>query len=162
MVKQAVTLTVNGEARELLVDPRHTLLQVLREQLELKGTKRGCDQGACGACTVLVDGAPMPACLLLAAAVGERELTTIEGLAPDGRLVPVQQAFMAHGAVQCGFCTSGLLLAAHALLVENPRPDAEAVRHALSGNLCRCSGYTKVIDAVLAAAGAGPAPAAPA
>jgi carbon-monoxide dehydrogenase small subunit len=155
--KQAVNLNINGETHELLVDPRHTLLTVLREQVGLTGAKNACNQGVCGACTVLADGVPVRACLALAVAMSERELTTIEGLATDGRLHPVQQAFIDHGALQCGFCTPGMILAAKALLEANPHPTVEEVRHELGGNLCRCTGYVKIIDAVMAAGAGRPA-----
>ncbi len=152
-MSETLSLTVNGAERTVDAPAPATLLTVLRDQLGLTGAKRGCNQGVCGACTVLVDGAPVRACLSLAANCADRDITTIEGLAVDGALAPVQQAFVETGAVQCGFCTSGVLLAAHAFLRSNRRPSADDVRQALSGNLCRCSGYTKIVEAVLQAAG---------
>ena len=146
-------LTVNGEAREVRAGAAETLLSVLRDRLALTGAKRGCNQGVCGACTVLVDGRPMRACLLLAAACTHREIQTIEGLLTGTRLSPVQRAFAEHGAVQCGFCTPAMVLTVTALLRETERPDRETVRDAVSGNLCRCSGYVKIVDAAMALAG---------
>ncbi len=151
----AVDLHVNGRLRELRVAPHATLLSVLRDQLSLCGAKRGCNQGVCGACTVLLDGDPVRACLSLAANCERSEITTVEGLARDGTLAPVQQALIAANAVQCGFCTSGVVLSAHALLARNPAPTVAEVREALSGNLCRCSGYCKIVDAVVGVAGSG-------
>ncbi len=151
----AVDLHVNGRLRELRVAPHATLLSVLRDQLSLCGAKRGCNQGVCGACTVLLDGDPVRACLSLAANCEQSEITTVEGLAHDGTLAPVQQALIAANAVQCGFCTSGVVLSAHALLARNPTPTVAEVREALSGNLCRCSGYRKIVDAVVGVAGRG-------
>lgn len=152
-----VTLQVNGEARALDIDPRRTLLAVLREDLGLTGAKCGCNQGVCGTCTVLADGRPIRACLALAAAMSGRAVTTIEGLAAAGELHPVQRAFVEHGALQCGFCTPGMVLAAKALLDEDPDPDVDTIRHALGGNLCRCTGYVKIVDAVRACARGGAA-----
>ena len=151
-----VTLEINGAAREVETQPWETLLEVLRERLALLGAKRGCNQGVCGACTVLIDGQPMRGCLSLAVNCTGREITTIEGLADGDTLAPVQQAFVDTGAVQCGFCIPGMLLTAHALLTETPDPSVEEVRAGLASNLCRCSGYVKLIDAVRqAAAGSG-------
>jgi carbon-monoxide dehydrogenase small subunit len=151
-----VTLEINGMAREVEAQPWETLLEILRERLGLLGAKRGCNQGVCGACTVLIDGRPMRGCLSLAVNCTGREITTIEGLADGDTLAPVQQAFVDTGAVQCGFCIPGMLLTAHALLAETPNPSVEEVRAGLAGNLCRCSGYVKLIDAVrLAAAESG-------
>ena len=145
-------LNVNGTERGVEVDAMETLLTTLRERLALQGSKRGCDQGVCGACTVLLDGRPVRACLSLAANSEGGALTTIEALDRDELGRGLQQAFVERGAVQCGFCTSGMLLTAYALLRENPAPRADEVREALSGNLCRCSGYRKIVDAVLSAA----------
>jgi len=145
-------LSVNGAERSVDVDGMETLLTTVRERLGLLGAKRGCDQGVCGACTVLADGWPVRACLSLAANCEGSVLTTIEALARDPVGRSLQQAFVDTGAVQCGFCTSGMLLAAYALLRENPAPHVDEVREALSGNLCRCSGYRKIVDAVLTAA----------
>jgi carbon-monoxide dehydrogenase small subunit len=147
--KQFITLRVNGEEREVAVLPNRTLLEVLREDLALTGTKEGCDDGVCGACTVLVDDKPVRACLLLAIQARGREILTIEGLAEGERLHPIQQAFIDHGAIQCGFCTPGMLLSAKALLEENPRPTELEVRQAIAGNLCRCTGYQKIVEAIL-------------
>lgn len=153
---EPITLTVNGEARELRVSPAVTLLEALREGLALTGAKRGCNQGVCGACTVLLDGLPVRGCLTLAVAVQGREITTIEGLAPPGELGRVQQALHDAGAIQCGFCTPGVVLAIEGLLRETPSPDEEALREALSGNLCRCSGYVKILEGARRAAEATP------
>jgi carbon-monoxide dehydrogenase small subunit len=150
-----VTLDINDEAREVDVQTGDTLLEILRERLGLLGAKRGCNQGVCGACTVLIDGQPMRGCLSLAVNCTGRRITTIEGLADGGALAPVQQAFVDSGAVQCGFCIPGMLLTAHALLAETPNPSVEEVRAGLAGNLCRCSGYVKLIDAVRLAAAEG-------
>ncbi len=152
-MKRLISLRVNGQDYEILGRPSLTLLDAMRDSLELTGTKRGCDQGACGSCTVLVDGRPTLACLTLAVDVERAEITTIEGLSRNGGLHPLQQAFIDHGAIQCGFCTPGVILSAKALLDANPRPSEEEIRLALSGNLCRCTGYTKIIAAVRAAAG---------
>jgi len=146
-----VVLTVNGEQRRLEVEPARTLLTVLRDDLGLTGAKRGCDQGVCGSCTVLCDGRPIRACLSLAVAEAGRAIVTIEGVAGAGRLSPVQAAFVAAGAVQCGFCIPGIVLTAEAFLKTNERPTRAQVRHALSGNLCRCSGYVKLVDAIAGA-----------
>ena len=154
--KQAVTLAVNGDRYEVLADPRQTLLQILREQLALTGTKCGCNNGVCGSCTVLIDDLPMRACLTLAVAATEREITTIEGLATDGELHPVQQAFIEYQGLQCGFCTPGMVIATKALLDRNPKPTPDEIRSELSGNLCRCTGYVKIVDAALSLTGETP------
>ena len=157
-MKYPIILTVNGERRELSVAPHRTLLDVLRNELELRGANRGCDSGDCGACTVLIalPGAErnkaVASCVVLAVDADGAEITTIEGLAQDGRLHPLQQAFVEHGAVQCGFCTPGIILTALALLEERPQPTEAQVRAGLAGNLCRCTGYAKIVEAVLAAA----------
>ncbi len=143
-----VVLNVNGAERRLFVAPQETLLEVLRTRLYLTGTKRGCNQGVCGACSVLIDGAVVRGCLTLAANAADCEITTIEGLAGNGALSPVQQAFLDHGAVQCGFCMPGMIVAATALLARRPDPGVADIREGLSGNLCRCSGYVKVVEAV--------------
>jgi carbon-monoxide dehydrogenase small subunit len=150
--RTAVTLEVNGDACEVLVEPDRTLLDVLRSDLGLTGTKTNCLEAECGVCTVLVDGLAVNACLYLAVAARGRAITTIEGLARDGTLHPLQQAFVDHGAVQCGYCIPGVILAARAYLDENPAPTEAEVREALAGNLCRCTGYQKIVDAVLDAA----------
>lgn len=147
-----LNLTVNGERREAICVATETLLNVLRDKFGLTGTKRGCNHGVCGACTVLIDGAPQRACLRLAATCGKSAITTIEGLDQLATGAVLQQAFAEAGAVQCGFCTAGFLLSAQACLAANPRPDIDDIRDALSGNICRCTGYRKIIDAVLLAA----------
>lgn len=151
--KQVVTLSINGDPYEVLADPRQTLLQVLREQLSLTGTKCGCNNGVCGSCTILVDDKPVRACLTLAVAATDREITTIEGLETNGELHPVQQAIIDYQGLQCGFCTPGMVIAAKALLDSNPNPTLDEIREELSGNLCRCTGYVKIADAVLSLAG---------
>ena len=143
-----LSLRVNGEAREVLVPVHRTLLEVLREDLGLTGTKHGCELGECGTCTVLVDGAPVLSCLALPADLEGCEITTIEGMAEGARLHPLQQAFAELGAAQCGYCTPGVLLTARALLAERPSPTRREIQEALAGNLCRCTGYTKILDAV--------------
>ncbi|HVS40656.1 MAG TPA: (2Fe-2S)-binding protein [Candidatus Dormibacteraeota bacterium] len=148
-----LTLRVNGGEHRLDVEPRRLLADVLRDDLGLTGTHLGCEQGACGACTVLVDGAAVRSCLLFAVQVEGAEVTTVEALAHGGALHPLQEAFRDHHALQCGFCTPGMLLAAVDLLARNPAPTAAEVREDLSGNLCRCTGYGRIVDAVLDAAG---------
>ena len=147
-------LTLNGRPCVTEAPGHWTVLDLLRDGLSLMGTKYGCGEGVCGTCTVLADGQPIRACLVLAAHVRGRALVTVEGLERDGRLDPLQTAFAERGAAQCGFCTPGMLLAATALLGAKPAPTADEVREALAGNLCRCTGYTKIVEAVLAAAGA--------
>lgn len=152
-MKQIVELTINGEPHTLMVEHHRSLLDSLREEAGLTGTKKGCDVGDCGACTVLVDGEPVNACLMLAVEASGRRVETVEGLRPDGELLhPLQDAFMRHGASQCGFCTPGILMMARKLLEENPDPTDEEIRFGLSGNICRCTGYTKIFDAVRSAA----------
>ncbi|MBI4818068.1 MAG: (2Fe-2S)-binding protein [Deltaproteobacteria bacterium] len=148
MTKSLLAFTVNGERVELAVWPHWTLLEVLRYELGLTGSKQGCDKGDCGACTVRLDGDPVLACLTLAMTVRDREVVTIEGLARGGKLDPVQDAFDECGALQCGFCQSGMMISARALLDERPAADEVEIRRALSGNLCRCTGYTKIFEAV--------------
>jgi carbon-monoxide dehydrogenase small subunit len=139
---------VNGAPVSLEVEPRELLIDVLRDRLALKGTKRSCDVQVCGACTVLVDGMPVSSCSTLCADVHGRGVTTIEGLASGGKLDPVQRAFIAHGALQCGFCTPGMILTVKSLLAQHPEPSEETIRHYLRGNLCRCTGYVKILEAV--------------
>lgn len=143
-------LTVNGEQCSLQAGANRTLLEVLREDLALTGTKRGCDVGTCGACTVLIDGAPVLSCMIQAFRCRSNSITTIEGLAEKNRLHPLQDSAIEHGAVQCGFCTPGWLLSAKALLDRNPGPTRDEVAHAIAGNLCRCTGYQKIIESILA------------
>ena len=150
--KLHLTLEVNGEPVEVLVDSYKTLLEVLREDLQLAGTKHGCELGECGACAVLVDGEPVLSCLTLAAESGGRRVTTVEGLVENGRLHPLQEEFADRGAAQCGYCTPGILVTAKALLDREPTPSIDRIREALSGNLCRCTGYHQIIEAVDAAA----------
>jgi aerobic carbon-monoxide dehydrogenase small subunit len=147
-----LTFTLNGRPCVAEAPDHWTVLDLLRDGLDLLGTKYGCGEGVCGTCTVLADGRPIRACLVLAAHVRGRALVTVEGLETDGRLDPLQIAFAERGAAQCGFCTPGILLAAKALLIDKPAPTADEAREALSGNLCRCTGYTKIVEAVLAAA----------
>ena len=154
-MKYRVRVRVNGEEYEGQAEPHLTLVTFLRDQLGLLGTKWGCGTGDCGACTVLLDGRPVTSCMVLALSADGREVTTIEGLARDGKLHPVQEAFIKHGAVQCGYCTPAAILVAKALLEETPSPSEAEVRRAMAGVLCRCTGYSKIIDAVLAAASAG-------
>jgi len=149
---QPITVFVNGGEDTVVVDPTESLLTVLRDALGLTGTKEGCGTGYCGACTVLVDGAPVNACLYFAVDADHRRVTTIEGLASDGAPHPLQSAFVECGGTQCGYCTPGMLLAAAALLARDPEPDDDRIRAALAGNLCRCTGYQPIVDAVRAAA----------
>jgi xanthine dehydrogenase YagT iron-sulfur-binding subunit len=151
----AVTLRVNGVDHELRLDPRVTLLDALRDVLGLTGTKKGCDQGACGACTVLLDGRRVVSCLILAAQCDGRQVTTIEGLSQDGELHPLQQAFIRHDAFQCGYCTSGQLLSAVSLLAEGRAGSDEEIREFMSGNLCRCGAYPNIVAAIREVADAG-------
>ncbi|MDZ7666955.1 MAG: (2Fe-2S)-binding protein [Desulfotignum sp.] len=143
-----ITLTINEQTHTLAVKPNDTLLEVVRDYLDLTGSKEGCGEGVCGSCTVLLDGHPVRACLTLALEADGSAVTTVEGLADEDTLSPLQQSFIDHGAVQCGFCTPGMLMSATALLKEQPSPDRKAVRKALSGNICRCTGYAKIVDAV--------------
>lgn len=154
-MKKLITLQVNGEACEVAAEPRTILLDVLREQLGLTGAKLACDYGNCGSCTVLIDGKAVLSCLTLAMDAQGKDITTIEGMAQNGLLHPLQQAFVEHGAIQCGFCTPGMLLSAKALLDQNPHPDETEVKEAISGNLCRCTGYHKIADAILDVAESG-------
>ncbi len=151
-MKKTITLDVNGAAFTVDVDPWDNLLTVLRDQIGLMGTKYGCGAGDCGACTVLVDGVPLDSCLLLAIRLEGRRILTIEGLQKNGELHPLQESFLVHGALQCGYCTPGMILSAKALLDRNRNPSDQEIRSALAGNLCRCTGYKKIIEAVKAAA----------
>ncbi len=151
-MNHSIRLIVNGERYALSVASHHTLLRVLREQLALTGTKNGCEAGECGACVVLMNGEPVNSCLVLAPEADGAEILTVEGLAHDGQLDPLQEAFIASGAVQCGYCTPGILINARALLNRNPHPSREEIREALVGNLCRCTGYVRIVDAVERAA----------
>ncbi|HEX2574001.1 MAG TPA: (2Fe-2S)-binding protein [Polyangia bacterium] len=151
--KVPLKLTVNGSERALAIEPRTTLLDALRLELDLTGAKPVCDRGACGACTVLVDGAPVVSCMMLALDAQGRTIATVEGLAQGDKLSPLQQAFVEHDALQCGFCTPGMLMACAAVLAQHPKPTAEDVRRGVAGNLCRCGTYPKVVSATLAAAG---------
>jgi aerobic-type carbon monoxide dehydrogenase small subunit (CoxS/CutS family) len=151
-MRELITLHVDGERHELAVLLHHTLLEVLREDLGLIGTKHGCELGECGACTVLIDGLPVLSCLTLPVEVQGSEITTIEGLEENGKLHPLQETFAELGAAQCGYCTPGILLSGVALLREHPHPTLEQTKEALAGNLCRCTGYTKIYEAVDAAA----------
>ncbi len=148
--RMPVTFSVNGEEVDLYIPPNKTLLDVLREDLELTGTKEGCGEGVCGSCTVLCDGVPIRSCTTLAMEVEGREITTVEGLGAHGDPDPLQQAFIDHGAVQCGFCTPGMLLSTRGLLNRNPAPSEEEIRRGISGNICRCTGYAKIVEAVKA------------
>jgi len=147
-MKTLINLKVNGRAWDLAVEPNRTLLDVLRHDLELTGTKRGCDLGECGSCTVILNGKPVNSCLVLAIQANGAEVLTIEGLAGPSGLHPLQRAFVEKGAIQCGFCTPGMILSASSLLQKNPKPGEEEIRTALSGNLCRCTGYQKIVEAI--------------
>ncbi len=146
-----VQVSVNGERHELTIEPRETLLELVRNRLGLTGTKKSCDVQVCGACTVLLDGRPVSACTMLALEARDRQVMTIEGLAPEGQLHPLQEAFIEHGGFQCGFCTPGMILAAKALLDEAPSPTVEEIKHFMRGNICRCTGYKKILESILAA-----------
>jgi carbon-monoxide dehydrogenase small subunit len=151
-VKQLISLEINGEVHELAVEPQQSLMRVLREELGLIGTKKGCDSGGCGCCTVQVDGKAVYSCMTYAMSVQDKPIVTIEGIAPNGKLDPLQQAFIDAGAVQCGYCTCGTIMAARELLATVSNPDEEQIRHAIAGNLCRCTGYQKIVDAIKLAA----------
>ncbi len=151
-MKHTIQITVNGQPNEIEVDPWRTLLEILRGQLNLTGTKQSCAEGHCGACTVLVDGEAVNACLMLALEANGCDILTIEGLAEGGKLTPIQEAFVNYGAVQCGFCTPGMIMATKVFLEDNQDPSDEEIKKALAGHLCRCTGYVQIIDAVRAAA----------
>ena len=157
-LSQVIEITVNGEAHEVTVRPRHMLVEVLREKIGLTGTKDGCEQGVCGACTVLLDGRPVLSCITLAIECDGKEIRTVEGLAKGETLSAIQEAFLDQGAFQCGFCTSGMLMSATALLEKNPKPSLAEIKKALEGNLCRCTGYNAIVDAVRQASGQGVEP----
>ena len=148
-MKQAIELKVNGDTYDVLVSPNNTLLEVLREKLGLMGTKRGCDLGACGACTVLINGEANLACVMLAVDARGKDILTIEGLAEGGELHPLQSAFVENGGLQCGFCTPGMILTAQAILNEEQHPSVEVIKKKMAGNLCRCTGYKKVVEAIM-------------
>jgi carbon-monoxide dehydrogenase small subunit len=153
-MKQIIKFNLNGESLEMQIEPHLTLLQLLRDKLELTGTKEGCGMGECGACTVLLDGKAVNSCILPAMEVDGKSVTTIEGLTDaQGNLHPIQKAFIEFGAVQCGFCSPGMVLSAKALLDENPKPTEEEIRHGIAGNLCRCTGYLQIVQAIKAASG---------
>ena len=143
-----ISFVLNGKACDTTIEPRELLIDVLREKFQLTGTKRSCDVQVCGACTVLVDGLPVSSCSTLAAEVDARDVQSIEGLSQHGQLDPIQRAFVEHGAMQCGFCTPGMVLAVKSLLAQDPHPNEETIRHYLRGNICRCTGYVKIIEAI--------------
>jgi len=154
-VKRLIQLNVNGELYEVAVHEHRTLAEVLREELDLIGTKEACNQGDCGSCTVILDGKTVTSCLTLAVEADGREVRTIEGISDGGELNPVQKAFVEYGAIQCGFCTPGMVMSATALLEENPNPTEDEVRMGIAGNICRCTGYTKIVEAILAVSEGG-------
>lgn len=154
-MKKQINITINGAKHELAVEPNETLVDLLRYRLKLTGTKKGCDTGDCGACTVAMDGRPVNSCLVLAVQANGRRILTIEGLETDQGLHPIQKAFIIKGAIQCGFCTSGMILSAKSLLDRNPNPREYEIRLAISGNLCRCTGYQKITEAVRSAGDSG-------
>jgi len=151
-LKQLIKLRVNGQSYEVAAEPWRTLLEVIRDTIGLTGTKKGCDEGDCGTCTVLMDGEAVNSCLILAIEAQDKDITTIEGLSEGDTLHPIQQAFVENGGLQCGFCTPGMILSAKALLEKNPHPTEEEIKFAIAGNLCRCTGYIKIIEAIQAAA----------
>jgi len=151
MKQEEIRLKVNGINYQVTIEPRRTLLEVLRETLGLTGTKKSCNEGDCGTCTVLMDGRPVASCLVLAMDAQGKEILTIEGLSEGEKLHPIQEAFLKHGAVQCGFCTPGMVMSAKALLDENLEPTTTEIRKAISGNLCRCTGYQHIVDSIMAA-----------
>jgi len=151
-VKHRIQIRVNGELKDLLVEPHRILVDLIRQDLGLTGTKKGCGSGDCGSCTVILDGRAVKSCLILAAEVDGSEILTIEGLRSDGKLHPLQEAFIQHGAIQCGFCSPGMMISAKAFLDQCSNPTEEQVKLAISGNLCRCTGYSKIVEAILAVA----------
>lgn len=156
MTEHRVDFTLNGERREIRVSAHHTLLHLLRDALGAVEVKEGCGEGVCGTCTVLLDGEPVSSCLVLAVRIAGREVTTLRGLSAGEVPYRLQEAFVTHGAAQCGFCTPGMILTAHAFLRDHPHPSRDDIRRAIAGNLCRCTGYTKIVDAIVAAAGTKP------
>jgi aerobic carbon-monoxide dehydrogenase small subunit len=150
MDKKTILLRINNEEHSVTTYPNRTLLEILRDDLLLTGTKESCGEGACGACTVLLDGLPVRSCLLLVTEAEDKEITTIEGLSGSEKLDPLQESFIEHHAIQCGFCSPGMILTTYSLLKNNPDPDEEEIRHAISGNICRCTGYAKIVEAVKA------------
>jgi aerobic carbon-monoxide dehydrogenase small subunit len=150
MKKKTILLRINNEEHNITTYPNRTLLEILRDDLSLTGTKESCGEGVCGACTVLLDGLPVRSCILLVTEAEGKEITTIEGLSGGEKLDPIQEAFIEHHAVQCGFCSPGMILTAYSLLKSNPDPDEEEIRHAISGNICRCTGYAKIVEAIKA------------
>ena len=150
-MKRAIELSINGDTYDVLVSPNNTLLEVLRDKLGLMGTKRGCDLGACGACTVLINGEAYLSCVMLAVDAGGKDILTIEGLAEGGELHPLQSSFVEKGGLQCGFCTPGMILTARAILNEEENPTEDVIKRKMAGNLCRCTGYKKVVEAVMSA-----------
>jgi len=155
MTEIAVAFTLNGRRQEVRTSAHRTLLELLRDILGAVDVKEGCGEGVCGACTVLLDGEPVSSCLILAPRAAGRQITTVRALGAGGTLHPLQEAFAAHGAVQCGFCTPGMILTAYALLRDHPRPTRDEIRRAIAGNLCRCTGYAKIVDAIASLAGSG-------
>jgi len=151
-MKRIITIEVNGDSRKIEVENRRTLLEVIRDDLKLTGTKKMCDMGECGSCTVLLDGVPVNSCLVLAVDADGKKVQTIEGVAHGDDLDPIQEEFIQRGAIQCGFCTPGMILATKAFLAKNPNPTEQEVRTALSGNLCRCTGYVRIVEAVMTSA----------
>ena len=151
MKHEEIVLRVNGTNYKVSIEPSRTLVEVLRETLGLTGTKKSCNEGECGACTVIVDGRPVTSCLLLAMDAQGKDILTIEGVSEGGKLHPIQEAFLKHGAIQCGFCTPGLVMSAKAFLDEHPKPTVVEVRKGISGNLCRCTGYQHIVDSIIAA-----------
>lgn len=150
-MKQLMKFDINGQIYEAEIDVRRTLLEVLRENFGLTGTKKGCNEGECGACTVLLDGKSVTSCLVLAVEAQGKRIETIEGLAKNGEFHPLQKSFMEHGAFQCGFCTPGMLMSAKGLLEENPEPDVNETKRAIAGNLCRCTGYQTIVESIISA-----------
>lgn len=154
MKKRLVTLRVNGEEHEIAIEPRRLLVEAIRDDIGLTGTKRGCESGVCGCCTVLLDGKNIKSCLMLALQAGDSEVTTIEGLhGENGGLHPIQEAYVNYGALQCGYCTPGFIMTTKAFLDENPKPTEAEIREGLAGNICRCTGYVKIVEAIQAASG---------